>query len=125
LSCYFQYFQQNLDFSFDLNDIAAVYSDYRRLMDHWKEYLPIPILDVDYEQVVADLVGQSRRIVDFCGLPWDDACLSYRTSGNAVGTASNWQVRQPIYKTSVARSRRYEPHLQSLLEGLAPFLERP
>jgi hypothetical protein len=124
LSCYFQYFHKHVDFSFDLIDIAAVYRDYRSLMDHWSEHLPLQILNVDYEAVVADYGAESRRIIEFCGLPWDDTCLAYPTSETPVRTASKWQVRQPIYDSSVARARKYAAHLGPLFEDLAPYLER-
>lgn len=122
LSCYFQYFE-NVDFAFDLGHIAGVYRDYRTLMDHWREHLPNPILDIDYESVVADHGGEARRLIEFCGLPWDEACLRFETSANPVRTASQWQVRQPIYSTSVARAGKYAAHLGPLLEELSPFLK--
>jgi tetratricopeptide (TPR) repeat protein len=121
LSCYFQYCPRHIDFSFDLGDIAAAYGDYRALMDHWRAHLPLPILDVDYESVVADPVAESRRLIEFCGLPWDEACLNFQAGGRPVKTASKWQVRQPIYRTSVARADKYAAHLGPLRTALAPY----
>ena len=77
-----------------------------------------PLLEVDYESLVADQAGVTRQIIAFCGLPWDDACLRFHETARPVHTASHWQVRQPIYQTSVARWRRYEPFLGPLKEAL-------
>ena len=90
----------------------AFYRAYLRTMDHWRRVLPPDrFLELDYESLVADPEGQSRRVVAFLGLPWDDACLRHETHQGAIGTPSRWQARQPIYGTSVARWRRYEPWL--------------
>jgi hypothetical protein len=74
------------------------------------------MLDLQYEEVVADLEGQARRLIDFIGLDWDPACLSFYETERAVNTPSTWQVRQPIYSSSVGRWRNYERHLGPLLE---------
>ena len=76
------------------------------------------ILDVRYEDVVADLEGQARRIIDYCGLPWDERCLSFHETERPVRTASATQVRQPIYKSAVGRWRVYESQLAPLLSAL-------
>ena len=117
LSCYFQDFT-NLPFSYDLADIGQYYRKYEQLMAHWWSALPLQILDLRYEELVADEETVSRRMVDFCGLDWDDACLTFHENDRPVQTASKWQVRQPIYKTSVARWKRYERHLGPLKAAL-------
>jgi hypothetical protein len=81
--------------------------------------MPESILQVDYEDLVRDLEGTARRIVEFAGLPWDDACLSFHETERAVQTASATQVRQPIYATSVERWKPYAPHLKQLVRAFA------
>ena len=102
----------------DLGDLGFAYRQYERLMAHWKHALPIKILDVRYETLVDDLDGQTRRIIDFCGLPWDDRCLQFHASGRTVRTASYEQVRQPIYRSSIGRYKGFEQHIAPLLEAL-------
>ena len=93
-------------------------------MDHWRATLPAgSMLDVRYEDVVDRLEEQARRLLDFCGLPWDDACLEFHKTRRLITTASDIQVRQPIYRSSLERSRRYEKYLGPLLaelKGLVP-----
>ena len=119
LSCYLQNFEENVDFSNDLGSLGFYYRQYERLMAHWKSVVPLSIIDVQYEDVVAHQEDMSRKIVDFVGLEWDDACLSFHETESTVRTASQWQVRQPVYKSSVERWRRYEKHLGPLQEALA------
>jgi tetratricopeptide (TPR) repeat protein len=119
LSCYFQKFGHRLDFSFRLEDLGAYYRGYWRLMDHWRRVLPVPMLEVDYEELVADQERGSRRIISHCGLEWTDACLAFHRTKRPVATASVWQVRQPIYRTSMERWRHYEPFLGPLQAALA------
>jgi hypothetical protein len=88
-------------------------------MSHWKAVLEVPILDVEYEQVIADAEGQTRRMLDFLGLPWDPECLKFHENRRYVPTASSAQVRRPIYQNSIGRWRNYEKHLSPLLEALA------
>jgi len=89
-------------------------------MDHWREVLPEGVmLEVQYEQVVADFEAQARRIVAHCGLEWDDACLTFHKTERSVRTASVTQVRQPIYSSSVGRWRAYEDLLQPFVRALA------
>ena len=92
-------------------------------MDHWHEVLPGKVLDVQYEDVVADLEGQVRRILEHCELPWEDGCLRFHETERAVKSASSEQVRQPIYSTSIHTWRHYEAHLGLLIEVLAPVLK--
>jgi tetratricopeptide (TPR) repeat protein len=103
----------------DLGDLGFAYRQYERLMTHWRKVIAPPILEVGYEQLVDDLEAGSRRIIDFLGLDWDDACLQFHASGRIVRTASYEQVRQPIYRSSINRHQRFERHLGPLLEALA------
>jgi len=117
LSCYFQQFSTALNFTFDLSDLVHYYRQFHRIMAHWRAVLPEgTILDVPYEQLVADQETWTRRIIDFLGLPWDERCLSFHTTSRSVATASAWQVRQKIYRGSVARWRSYARHIGPLQE---------
>lgn len=119
LSCYAQLFGRNsLLYTYDLATLGLYYRLYERLMEHWRRVLPLPVLDVVYEDVVADPAQKAQDIIRFCGIPWDDACLRFHEKKGAVRTASAWQVRQAVYKTSVGRWRRYERHLGPLLKAL-------
>jgi len=117
LSCFFQSFPPALNFTKDLSDLAHYYREHRRLIEHWRSALPPgTLLDVPYEELIADQEGWTRRIVDFIGLEWDDRCLSFHATDRTVLTASSWQVRQKLYKSSVGRWRTYEKFLGPLLE---------
>ncbi|HMN96218.1 MAG TPA: sulfotransferase [Phycisphaerales bacterium] len=118
LSCYFQLFDGNLPFAYDLEKAGRFYREYERLMAHWKSVLSIPILDVQYEELVADQEGVSRRIYEFLELPWTERALSFHESQRIALTRSNAQVRQPIYTRSVLRHRHYEKHLAPLYAAL-------
>ncbi len=122
LSCYFQNFRRGNFQTYDLGHLGQYFVQYQRLMDYWREVLDVRILDVAYEDVVADLEGQSRRLVDFVGLEWDERCLRFYDSDRLVSTASYDQVRQPIYTRSVGRWRHYERHLGPLRAALDPVL---
>lgn len=117
LSIYFQQFSEGHEYRHNLGDLAYVYRQYRRLMDHWKMTLPASaIMEVRYEDLVASPEAESRRLVDFCGLEWDGRCLEFYKNARTVRTASQWQVRQPIYQTSKERWRNYEKWIGPLLE---------
>ena len=104
----------------DRADLAAYYRQYLRLMEHWRAVLPADrFAEVDYEDATRDPEATARRLVAFCGLPWDPACLSPERNPDAVRTASKWQARQPIYRSSVERWRNYQAWLGELRE-LAP-----
>jgi tetratricopeptide (TPR) repeat protein len=120
LSCYFQQFaKNNLLYSYDLRDCARQFLETERLTEHWLRNLPLPMLEIRYEDMVADQEGQSRRLIEFLGLPWDPACLEFHRTERQVVTASLWQVRQPIYTRSVGRWRHYERDIGPLLNALA------
>ena len=102
----------------NLQRLGIAYTDYQRVMTHWRGVLQIPILEVQYEQLVSDQQRISREIVEFCGLPWDDRCLRFHERSRAVQTASFEQVTKPIYTSSVARYRKFEKHLGPLKAAL-------
>lgn len=122
LSCYFQPFLA-VAWSFDLEHIARQYLAYRDFMEYWQKILPDDeILEVHYESIIENPEEESRRIINFVGLEWDDACLSFDKSDGVVRTASLWQVRQPIYKTSKMRSRHYAKYLADLANKIQKYL---
>jgi hypothetical protein len=120
LSCHFNLPGDNAHYSDDLATLGRFYRQYERLMAHWKAVLDMPILDVVYEDLVADIEGGSRRLVGFAGLDWDPACLAFHENARIARTASLDQVRKPVYTGSVGRWKRYEAHLGPLLRGLGP-----
>jgi tetratricopeptide (TPR) repeat protein len=122
LSCYRQLFARGQPFTYDLAELGEYYLEYEKMMAHWRSVLPGRVLDVQYEDVVADLEGQSRRLLAHCGLPWEDACLRYWETERAIRTASSEQVRLPIYDSSLSQWRRYERELAPLIEILRPVL---
>jgi hypothetical protein len=116
LSCYFQQFTQVMNYTMDLTDLANFYREHHRLMAHWRAVLPpATLLEVPYEELVADQEKWTRRILEFIGLPWDERCLEFHKTRRAVSTASTWQVRQKIYKSSVERWRNYEKFIKPLV----------
>jgi tetratricopeptide (TPR) repeat protein len=116
-SCYATLFLGSyVSFSYDLAELGRYYRAYDRLMTRWREILPADqFLEVTYEDVVADIETQARRIVAFCGLPWDDACLAFQAARRPVRTASAFQVRQPIYDSAIGRAQRFAAHLAPLI----------
>ena len=119
LSCYMTNFATANQFGYDLAHLGHFYRQYERLMAHYKQVLDLPILDVEYEQVVADPAGQIKRVLDFLGLSWDDRCLNFHQTPRPVTSSSVEQVRQPIYHRSVGRWKNYDQHLQPLRDALA------
>ena len=120
---YKQLFAQGQPFTYDLVELGEYYLQYQRLMDHWYEVLPGNVLDVQYEEVVADLEGQVRRILEYCELGWEASCLRFHETSRSVKSASSEQVRRPIYSSAVNTWRHYEHHLGSLIEVLEPLLK--
>lgn len=126
LSIYFQGFSAAHAYASDLADLAHYYREYRRLMAHWRAALPpATLLEVRYEELVEDPERWSRRMLEHIGLPWDPHCLEFHRTDRAVLTASNWQVRQPIGKSSIGRWRRYERFLAPLRAGLGADVLAP
>jgi tetratricopeptide (TPR) repeat protein len=108
LSIYFQHFETAPAYTNDLEDLAHYYTEYSRLMTHWRTILPAgAMLEVPYEELVADQEGWSRRLLEFIGLPWDARCIDFHRTARTIVTASKWQVRQKISKTSVGRWHSY------------------
>lgn len=122
LSCYKQLFARGQPFTYDLTELGEYYLQYDRMMAHWHATLPGRVLDVQYESVVADQGTQTRRLLEFCGLPWEDACLRYYETERAIRTASSEQVRRPIYNSAIGVWRRYIRELAPLIEILRPVL---
>ena len=122
LSNYMQHYGDGHVYSYDLRELGLVYRQYERIMRHWREVLPLEIHEVVYEEVVTDQERQSREIVAFCGLGWDPACLHFHAGERAVATASQWQVRRPIYRSALERWKHYEAHLGELRLALGDVL---
>jgi hypothetical protein len=124
LSCYRQLFAKGQNFTYDLTEIGEYYLQYQRMMDHWEAVLPGRVLTVQYEEVVTDFPNQVRRLLEFCGLPWEDACLRFYESDRPVRTPSSEQVRQPIYDRSIGHWRHYAGQLDELLAVIEPIRDR-
>ena len=119
ISCFSKLFAGEQNHTYDLGELGRYYKRYQQLMAHWRRVLPPGrIFDVRYEDVVADVEGEARRIIAHCGLPWDDRCLAFHETRRPIRTASATQVRQPIYKSAVGRWRVYEQQLGPLLIAL-------
>ena len=118
LSCYFQNFARGLRFTYDLEHLGIAYRGYLKVMEHWRQVLPMQMLEVSYERMISDQEATSRELIEFCGLDWDENCLDFHQQQRGVKTASFWQVRQPIYKSSVSRWRHYERQLEPLIKVL-------
>ena len=118
LSCYVQYFGKPHPFTLDLAHLGHYFREYERLMRHWEQVLPVQVFELRYEELTADQEAVSRRLVEFCGLEWDERCLRFHESSRPVRTASTLQVRRPMYRSSVGRWKRYEAHLGPLLDAL-------
>lgn len=119
-SCYTQLFTEGNGFSYDLMDLAAYYTAYQGLADHWEAVLPEDVLlSIDYETLIADPEATIRRLLTFCGLEWQADCLEFHTTARPVKTASAAQVRRPLYRSSVGRWEPYRAHLEPLIDGLS------
>ena len=123
-SGYKQLFAEGQEFSYDLDDLSSYYRDYVALMDHWQTVLPSDVLQVNYEQVVGDLEGQVRRILDYCGLPFEPQTLQFHDTERSVRTASSEQVRQPLYRGGLDQWRHFSEQLQPLEEQLSDIIQR-
>lgn len=118
LSIYFQDFAGFHDYAYDLKTLGTYYRLYERLMEYWMRVIPNPVFSLQYEELVADLPGKTRAMADFVGVDWDERMLRFYEQERKVETASKWQVRQPLYTSSVARWKPYASHLKPLFEGL-------
>ena len=119
-----QLFAQGQTYTYDLTDVGRYYRDYVTLMDHWDKVLPGRVLCVQYEDMVADTENQIRRLLDYCGLEFEEQCLRFYETKRAVRTPSSEQVRQPVYTEGLEQWRNYEKHLGPLKEALGPVLDR-
>jgi tetratricopeptide (TPR) repeat protein len=122
LSIFFQNFSDGHPYAVDLKNIGIYYRGYRRIMAHWEKALEMPMLTVQYEELIADQERVSRQMLEFLGLEWEDRCLQFYKARRSVSTASFHQVRQPIYKKSLARWQRYEKHIDPMVEEIREFL---
>jgi tetratricopeptide (TPR) repeat protein len=119
VSCYAKLFRISHNYSYNLGELGRYYRRYAEMMEHWRSVLPAgSMLEVVYENVVEDLEGQARRLIDYCGLPWDHRCIEFHRTDRNVNTLSNFQVRQPLFRSSVQRWRRFEFGLAPLFEAL-------
>lgn len=122
LSCFRTRFATGQEWSYDLVELGRYYNTYASIMRHWKEVMPDAFMEINYEDLIRDFEASARRLVKYCGLPWDEACMKFYETKRAVKTASLAQVRKPIYATSMDKWRRYEKFLTPLLETLDPEL---
>ena len=121
VSCFSVHFTKGQPHTYDLSELGRYHRRYHQLMAHWHAVLPPGrIMDVRYEELVDDLEGVARRIIARCGLSWDPRCLAFHRNRRPVRTASATQVRQPVYRSSVGRWRRYQNFLGPLFAALAP-----
>jgi tetratricopeptide (TPR) repeat protein len=125
LSCFFQNFTKGQDYSFDLVRLAHFFNDYRRLMEHWHTMYPGKILNIQYENVLENQEEETRRLLAFCGLPFEEACLEFHRTQRVVKTASFLQVRKPLYQTSRNRWRNYSKHLAEVARILGISIAGP
>ncbi|HEX4151698.1 MAG TPA: sulfotransferase [Steroidobacteraceae bacterium] len=112
-------FKSGYPFSYDLREIGRYYAAYRRLMAHWQGTMPGAIYDLHYETLIADQAGETRKLLEYCGLEWEDACLAFHRNPTPSTTASASQVRRPLYDSSVSQWRHYEDRLKELKDALA------
>lgn len=121
LSCYRLHFSGAHPYAYDLRELGDYYGSYARLMAHWHSVLPGYIHDIQYEALVTDQEKETRRLLEFCDLPWHPACLDFHKTERAVITASLSQVRSPLYRASLQKWKIYESHLEPLIEALGEF----
>jgi hypothetical protein len=118
LSIYFQLFTPSVSYAFDLSEIGFFYRQYERCMAHWRGVPGLRLHEINYSNLIDNQETVSRKMIEFIGLKWDERCLEFHKTRRNVKTASLWQVRQPIYKSSVERWRNYEKHLGPLMDAL-------
>jgi hypothetical protein len=119
LSCHTTLFREPVRYAHDQAELGRFYRAYQTLMAHWRQVLPpARFIEVEYGDLVADPAAQARRLLEFCGMPWDDACLRPEHSDRPIRTASRLQARQPVYRGSVGRAGRYRDYLGPLVAAL-------
>jgi Flp pilus assembly protein TadD len=117
ISCFCQVFR-TMNFTWDLEDFAVYYQNYERLMAYWQSVLPMPVHEIIYEKLVAEPERECRRLIEFCGLDWNERCLRFHENPRSVRTVSKLQVRRPIYDSSIGRWQRYAKHLAPVRKAL-------
>ena len=122
LSIFFQNFYSGHMYAFDFNNLIVWYKQYIRLMKHWNSIFAEKVYTVHYDKIVTDTENSIRNIISYCNLEWEDECLSFYNSKRVINTASNWQVKQPIYKTSNQKWKNYEKFIPELIDGLSEFI---
>ena len=111
-SCFSKLFAGNVEFSYDLGELGRFYRQYSELMAHWRSSLPPDsFLEVRYEDVVEDINAEARRLIAYCGLPWDERCLDFHQNNRPVHMVSAAQVRQPLFRRSLGRGQKYHQRL--------------
>jgi hypothetical protein len=123
-SCYKQQFARGFGFTYDLADMGRYYRDYVDLLEHFDTVLPKRVHRVHYEQLVANPEGELRKLLEYCGLPFEAQCLQFYENRRVVQTISSEQVRRPIYTESVHHWRNYEPWLGPMREALGDLVDR-
>jgi hypothetical protein len=118
LSGYFQDFSRNHPYSYNLEHLGVYYKGYQKIMQLWKNVLSIPMLEVNYEDLVANQEAVSKKLIEFCGLEWDERCLRFHENTRYVATASFDQVRRPMYNSSAGRWKYYEEFIGPLRKAL-------
>ena len=118
LSIYFQNFALINEFAHDLFEVGSYFRQYDRLMAHWREVLPLKMYEVSYEDLISNMQARAHELIAFLDLDWDERCLAFNRNPRAVVTSSSWQVRQPLYTTSIRRWRNYEKYLGPLKQAL-------
>jgi hypothetical protein len=123
LGGYKQLFAKGQSFTYDIEDLSHYYEHYDAMIQHWHNVLPGKVLDVHYEETVTNLEWQVRRILEHCGLPFEESCVRFHETRRAVKTASSEQVRQPIYTGALGKWRKYDAHLGLWKEDLASIID--
>ena len=123
VGCFKQHWALGQTYTYDMFELGEFYLEYDSLMSHWESVLPGKVLRVQYEDVIDDLETQVRSVLSFCNLPFEDSCLNFHKTKRSVATASSEQVRQPIYNKSVNSWKRFESHIEPLIEILEPILD--
>lgn len=119
LSCYCKNFSRlGLGYTKDLRTLAQYYIQYQRLMEHWKNVLPVPLLELHYEALIERPEDETRKILEACGLSWEETCMDFHKNRRVVQTASKWEVRQPLYTSAVARWKHFEQQLKPFAESI-------
>ena len=122
ISSYKQLFYKGQSWSYDLFEIGEYYLEYDRMMWHWHNLFPGEIMDFHYESVLEKQEIETKKLLDFCGLEWEEQCLKFYETKRSINTASSEQVRQPIYKGAMYAWKNYESHIGELIETLSPLL---